>query len=300
VQLVLLGTVWGSSYLFIKIAVAGVGPLALVAVRLLLGAAVLLLVRWWTRQPWPERRVWPHLVVMAVTGNVVPFVLIAWAERAIDSGLASVLNATTPFFTVLFAVAVFRAEPLTRSKALGIALGFSGVAVLSGADLAAVRSSSAQAQLAVLLSSACFGLGFAYARRFVRGAPLALAAGQIGLAAALLVPVALASGELTTLRPSAAELVALLVLGAVSSGLAYVLYYGLIASAGAVVASLATYLMPPVGVTLGWLVLGEPVGWRLLAGVAAILAGMAVVQGSASWSALRQRSAPAPVPQGDG
>lgn len=289
-QLVLLGTIWGSSYLFIKVAVAGVPPLSLVEVRLFLGAAVLFLVRRWARQPWPARAVWPHLLVMAVAGNVVPFLLIAWSEQHIDSGLASVLNATTPFFTVAFAVAVFRAERLSWNKAAGVVLGFLGVAVLSGADLAAWRSASARAQVAVLASSACYGLGFAYARRFLRGAPLALAAGQIGLAAGLLALPTLASGELLALRPTAGALLALAVLGILSSGLAYVLYYRLIESAGAVVASLATYLMPPVGVTLGWLVLGEPVGWRLLAGVALVLAGMAVVQGRAGWSALRRAS----------
>lgn len=291
VQLVFLGTIWGSSYLFIKLAVAGIPPLALVEGRLLLGALVLLAVRWVTRQPWPSRAVWLHLALMAVIGNVVPFLLIAWSEQHIDSGLASVLNATTPFFTVLFAVVIFRAERLTQAKAIGVTLGFLGVAVLSGADLAAVGAASTQGQLAVLASSACYGLGFAYARRFLRGAPLALAAGQIALAALILLPPALATEDLAALRPGPLEILSLLALGVASSGLAYVLYYRLIAAAGAVIASLATYLMPPVGVTLGWLVLGEPVGWRLLVGIVLILLGMAVVQGRAGWSAWRGRTA---------
>ncbi|MCM8746504.1 EamA family transporter [Thermomicrobium sp. CFH 73360] len=298
VQLVLLGTIWGSSYLFIKVAVEGFPPVLLVEGRLLLGAAVLLAIRWWTRQQWPACAVWPHLVVMALVGNVVPFLLIAWSEQHIDSGLASVLNATTPFFTVLFAVLAFRAERITWGKAMGVGLGFVGVAVLSGADLTAFRSASTQGQLAVLVSSACYGLGFAYARRFLRGAPLALAAAQIGLAALLLVPLVLASGIPGDLRPTLPAFLALSALGVVSSGMAYVLYYRLIASAGAVVASLATYLMPPVGVTLGWAVLGEPIGWRLLVGVVLILAGMAVVQGRSGWLALR-RTGRLPVPAED-
>jgi len=290
-QLVLLGTIWGSSYLFIKLAVAGMPPLALVEGRLLLGALVLLAVRRVTGQPWPTRTVWPHLALMAVIGNIVPFLLIAWSEQHIDSGLASVLNATTPFFTVLFAVLIFRAERLTAAKAIGVTLGFLGVAVLSGADLAALGAASTQGQLAVLASSACYGLGFAYARRFLRGAPLALAAGQIALAALILLPPALSAGDLAALRVGPAEVVSVLVLGVLSSGLAYVLYYRLIAAAGAVIASLATYLMPPVGVTLGWLVLGEPVGWRLVVGVVLILFGMAVVQGRAGRSVWRGRTA---------
>lgn len=287
--LIALGTIWGSSYLAIKVAVAGVPPVLLVAVRLVLGAAVLLLVRWWTRQPWPVLALWPHLLLMAIVGNVAPFLLIAWSEQHIDSALAAVLNATTPFFTVLFAVLAFRAERLTVGKALGVALGFLGVAVLSGTDLGAVRSAVGQAQLAVLASSACYGLGFAYARRFLHGAPLALATAQITLAAGLVLPLAAVAGELQVVRPSVPELAALVALGILSNGLAYVLYYRLIASAGAVVASMATYLMPPVGVTMGWLVLGEPVGWRLLVGVLLILGGMAVVQGQAGWVGLWRR-----------
>jgi len=288
VQLVLLGTIWGSSYLFIKLAVAGFPPVALVEVRLLLGALVLALVRWSARQPWPARSVWPHLVVMALVGNLAPFLLIAWSEQHIDSGLASVLNATTPFFTVLFAVLVFRAERLTWGKAAGVVLGFLGVAILSGSALTAFRTVSAQGQLAVLASSACYGLGFAYARRFLRGAPLALAASQIAVAAVLLLPPSLVLVDRATLQPSGSAVLAVAVLGVLGSGLAYVLYYRLIASAGAVVASLATYLMPPVGVTLGWLVLGEPVDWRLLAGVVLILAGMAAVQGRSGWATVWQ------------
>lgn len=114
-----------------------------------------------------------------------------------------------------------------------------------------------------------------------------MAAGQIALAALILLPPALATKDLAALRPGPVEILSLLALGVASSGLAYVLYYRLIAAAGAVIASLATYLMPPVGVTLGWLVLGELVGWRLLVGIVLILLGMAVVQGRASRSAWR-------------
>lgn len=289
VQLLLLGTIWGSSYLFIKIAVTSFSALTLVMVRLLLGALVLWLAAWWSRQSIPGRRLWTHLLVMALTGNVVPFLLIAWSEQYIDSGLASVLNATTPFFTVLFAVFLFRAEALTIDKVLGVILGFLGVLVISGRDLTAVMTHSAWGQLAVLLSSACYGLGFAYARRFVYGAPIGLAAMQISLAALLLVgPFGMSLREGMPWRhvPAWPEVFALVFLGVLSSGLAYVLYYRLIATAGAVVASLATYLMPPVGVLLGWSVLGEALSWRLLGGVVLILGGMATVQRRAGWLGL--------------
>ncbi len=178
VQLLVLGGIWGSSYLFIKIAVAGLAPLAIVEIRLILGALVLLAVARVLRQSLPSRSLLPHVAVMALTGNVAPFLLVTWSEQHIDSGLASVLNATTPFFTVIFAVLVFQAERMTLPKLLGVGLGFLGVVVLSGADLTNLRAASAQGQLAVLAASAFYGFGFAYARRFLKGAPVGLAAAR--------------------------------------------------------------------------------------------------------------------------
>lgn len=295
-QLVLLGTIWGSSYLMIKVAVAGIPPLPLVGGRLALGAATLLLVLLLRGIRLPRRpATWAHLVVMALAGNVVPFLLIAWGEQHIDSGLAAVLNATTPFFAVLFAVLAFRAERFSRAKLAGLLLGFGGVLVLSGTDLAALASSSARGQLAILLSSACYGFGFGYARAYLRGEPLALSAGQILVASALLAPPTLLLTDVPALGLTPPRLASWIGLGAVSSGLAYILYYRLIAQVGAVNASLSTYLMPPVGVTLGWLILDEPVGWRTVAGVVGILAGLAVVQGKVPVPLRRLWQAPACV-----
>jgi drug/metabolite transporter (DMT)-like permease len=295
-QLVLLGTIWSSSYLMIKVAVAGIPPLPLVGGRLVLGAATLLAVLALRGIRLPRRpAAWADLTVMALAGNIAPFLLIAWGEQHIDSGLAAVLNATTPFFALLFAVLAFRAERFSAAKLAGLLLGFGGVLVLSGADLAALASSSAQGQLAILLSSACYGFGFAYARARLRGEPLALSAGQILVASALLAPPALLLTDLPALELTLTRLAAWTGLGAVSSGLAYILYYRLIAQVGAVNASLSTYLMPPVGVTLGWLILDEPVGWRTVAGVVGILAGLAVVQGKVPVPLRRLRQAPACV-----
>ena len=170
VQLLLLSAIWGSSYALIKIAVAGISPLTLVAGRLVLGAALLLVTARVLGLRLPrERTQLLHLSVMAVTGNILPFLLIAWAEERISSSLASILNATTPFFTLLLAVSVLRTERLTLGKVVGIVVGFTGVAILTGADLTNLGSASGQGVLALLASSACYGLGFAYARRYVRG-----------------------------------------------------------------------------------------------------------------------------------
>lgn len=297
-QLVLLGTIWGSSYLLIKVAVAGIPPLPLVAGRLVLGALTLLAALAVNKTRLPRRpATWAHVTVMALTGNIVPFLLIAWGEQHIDSGIAAVLNATTPFFAVLLAVFVFRSERFSLAKVIGLTLGFGGVFVLSGTDLATLASASAQGQLAVLLSSACYGLGFAYARARLRGEPLSLSAAQILVASALLTPPAALLTDPATLDLTTARVTAWIALGVVSSGLAYILYYRLIAQVGAVNASLSTYVMPPVAVALGWLLLDEAIGWRMLVGVAAILAGLAVVQGSSPAPQRRPRSGPASVPE---
>ncbi len=292
-QLVLLGVIWGSSYLFIKVAVAGVPPVTLVAGRLVVGAAVLVLaLRWRGLRLARGGRAWLHVAVQALVGIVFPFLLIAWGEERIDSSLASILNATTPFFTLLFAVAALRSERLGLGRVAGLALGFAGVAVLTGKGLADLGSGSAQGEIALLLSSVCYGLGFAYARRFLRGDPITLAASQSLVAAAVVVPLALVAGDPGATRLDAERLGAWLALGVLSSGVAYILYYRLIAAVGATTASFSTYLMPIVGLLWGWLLLGEPLGPRTLAGVALILIGLVVA--SLRRPALRaERAAPA-------
>jgi drug/metabolite transporter (DMT)-like permease len=277
IQMLMLGSLWGSSYLFIKVAVDGLSPTMVVAVRLLFGAAMLMTVIAISRLSYPrEPRTWAHLVLMATIGIVIPWTLISWGTQYIDSGLAAVLNSTTPFFTILFVVGAFRAERLTLPRLVGLILGFLGVAVLTGADLAEIRSASVQGQIAVLISSICYGLAFAYAKRFVRGDPIVLAGCQIALAFLIITPFALIFGNPMESEITLRIVGAVLALGLLTSGLAYILYYRLIRDVGATMASYATYLIPLVGLFLGWLVLNERLTLQSGVGVVLILAGLAV------------------------
>lgn len=277
IQMVMLGSLWGSSYLYIRIAVEGISPLMVVATRLFFGAALLFVVIWLWRLALPrERGMWFHLIVMAIIGNVIPWTLISWAGQHIDSGLSAVLNSTTPLFTILFTVAAFRSEQLTIPRLTGVLLGFAGVAILTGTDVTDLASASLQAQAAVVFSSVCYGLAFAYARRFVKGDPIVLAGCQILLAFLIVSPFAVTLGDPLGSELTLARIGAILALGILTSGVAYILYYRLIRDVGATMASYATYLIPIVGLVLGAIVLGESIGVQSVIGVAFILTGLAV------------------------
>lgn len=289
VQLLVLSLLWGSSYLFIKVAVAGVDPVTLVEGRLIVGAAVLLTIMRARGLRLPRGRLWLHLAVMAAVGIMLPQLSIAWSEQHISSGLAAVLNATTPFFTLLFAAGLFRAEQLTAPKLAGLLVGFVGIGVLTGTGVTDVASSSTRGVLVMLLSSAGYGLGYAYARRYLRGQAVVLAAGEMLTAAILTIPLLILAGHPGGASLTPTRLGAWLALGALSSGVAYILLFALLAEVGATQASFTTYLLPIVGLLWGRLLLGEAVGPRTLAGVLLILAGVAL--------ATRARGAE-PVPVG--
>ena len=288
-QMIMLGTVWGSSYLLIRIAVDGIHPLMLVTVRLLLGASFLLTIIWMWNLTLPrDRTLWGHLLVMAVIGNVIPWSLISWAGQHIDSGLSAVLNSTTPLFTILFTVAAFQSERLTAARFTGVILGFAGVAVLTGADVTDLASANIQAQLAVVFSSFCYGLAFAYARRYVRSEPIVMAGSQIMLAFLISAPLALIFGNPGGTELTIPIVLSALGLGLLPSGFAYILYYRLIRDVGATMASYATYLIPIVGLFLGWLILDEAIRAQSVAGVALILTGLAI-------ATTLHRTQPAPI-----
>jgi drug/metabolite transporter (DMT)-like permease len=276
-QMLMLGMIWGSSYLMIRVAVDGMSPLMLVSVRLGFGAAFLFVVIWLWQYSLPrDSTLWMHLIVMAIIGNVIPWTLISWAGQHIDSGLSAVLNSTTPLFTILFTVAAFQSERLTLPRLSGVVLGFAGVAVLTGMDVTDLASTSIQAQLAVLFSSICYGLAFAYARRYIRSEPIVLAGSQILLAFLIVTPLALVFGNPASTEMSWQVGLSALALGLLPSGVAYILYYRLIRDVGATMASYATYLIPIVGLFLGWIVLSESIGLQNVIGVALILSGLAV------------------------
>jgi drug/metabolite transporter (DMT)-like permease len=249
--------------------------------RMVAGAAVMLAVLALGGHHLPrELAPWARLTVMAVVANIAPYFLFGWGIERVASGLAGVLNATTPLFTLTFALTT-RTERLSVVRVSGLLLGFVGVVLLAAPWRTAALGGSLPGLGACLLGAACYAASYVYARRFLTGrgfSALALSTGQMAMGAMLLVlaaPVVVRSAP--TLTPTV--VVSVLILGVLGTGVAYVLNYRLIADEGAVAASTVTYLIPLVAVVLGSLVLDEPVTWNLVAGAAIILVGVAVSEG---------------------
>lgn len=282
VRLGLLALLWGSNFLLIRIALEGLSPFAIVAARILLGAAVLLAVVRARSQRLPAgRRVWGHLAVAAVIANIVPYFLFAWAEQTVPSAVAGALNATTPLFTLGIVIAAGQEHRVRGRRVVGLSLGFAGAVTVLAPWRQAGLGGSLAGEAACLAAAASYGLSYVYQRRYLTGrglAPLVLAAGQLVAAVAVLVPLtplfAVSSLDLTP-----AVLGSVVALGMLGTGAAYILNYRLIQDEGATTASTVTYLLPVVAVALSALVGGEPITWALLAGSAAVLLGVAVTEG---------------------
>ena len=281
VQFALTGIVWGSSFLFIAVALTGMTPAQVAGGRLLFGALALGAVVALRRERLPRTpRVWAHLCVLSVSFCVVPFLLFAWAEQHVSSGLASIFNATTPIMTAIMAWAVFRVERLRPGQLVGIAVGIVGVVVIIAPGALTDVGGSTVAQLALLGATACYGFSLAYMRRFLGDAGLsgiAFAFGYIGPAALLMValsPVILAE----PMRPTPAVVASIVALGVLGTGLAYVWNQNTLRAWGPTRASTVTYITPVVGVALGILVLGEQLTWNEPAGAVVVFLGILLVQ----------------------
>jgi drug/metabolite transporter (DMT)-like permease len=279
----LLALLWGSSYLFIKIGVETLPPLSLVGLRLLVGLAVLLLVMAISRTPLPhDRRTLGHLAVLGAINIAIPFWLVGWAEQHISSGLAGVLQSTSPFFTLVLASSFVHDERITRGRLAGIAIGFLGIFVISAHDLSdigtAVGAQRLLGELAVVLASLAYGTGSTFARRTFRDTPpLVLATGQVGWALVMVVALAFVVDGGVRLPDAPGAVLAVGWLGAIGTGFAYVVFYRLLRGWGPTRASLVAYLLPVVAVALGVVVLGETVDALFAAGASLIVAGIWVV-----------------------
>lgn len=275
-----LSLLWGGSFLFVELALAGLPPLTIVWGRVALAAAILWAVLRLVGAALPSRALWPGLLVMGLLNNAVPFTLIVWAQTGITGALASVLNATTPLFTVLVAHLATADERLTWAGAAGLGLGFSGVVVLSAGE---GMTGAIPAMVACLTAALSYAAASVWGRRFQRAGlpPLATAFGQVAASTCLLLPVWVLHDRPWTLAgPGAGPVAAVVALAALSTALAYLLYFRILGSAGATAISLVTFLVPVSAAGLGWLVLDERLGWLDLAGLALILAALAVIEGA--------------------
>ena len=285
--LLLLALLWGSSFLFYKILVAVLPPVTVVLGRLALAAIAMHLWLAAQGQAMPmSGKLWLRFLLLGLLNCSLPFVLIAWAELRISSGLASILNATTPIFMVAVAHWGTDDEKLSTGKAIGIALGIVGVIVLVGPG--ALRGGGAfWAELAVITASCSYGFGGVYSRRFKDMPPLQAATGQMTGATILLIPLSLLIDRPWTLAmPPLDVWAAWLAIALVNTALAYVLYYRMIANVGATYISLVTLLIPPIALLLGAAFLNERVTLQAVAGMAIIALGLAAT----NESLLRRRS----------
>jgi drug/metabolite transporter (DMT)-like permease len=278
---ILLGFFWGSSYLFIKIAAdAGLQPLTIVSLRLAIGFAVVLVLAIASRERLPRiGRTYLHLLVVGLLSMAVPFTLISWAEQTVDSALAAAINGAIPLFVIVIAAAVLPDEPFTLQRAAGLLAGFVGVAILVGFDPGVLAGTSTAEVGALVGSTVSYAAGGVYARRFLRDLrPTVITLFELGFALLLVAPVATVLDGPIALPSRPDALIAVIWLGLVGSGLAFLTYFRLLGRWGATRTSMVAYLMPVNGVILGALVLGEPIDARLVVGLALVISGIAVVQ----------------------
>ncbi|MDT0188603.1 DMT family transporter [Microbacterium sp. ARD31] len=290
VQFALAGIVWGSSFLFMKVALTGLAPAQVAWSRLALGALALAVFVLLRREALPRSgRVWGHMTVLAVTFCVVPFLLFSWAQQYVTSGLASIYNATTPLMTAVMAGLVLRVERLGAGQLGGIVLGISGVIVIIGPWAGLDLSEGVVAQIAILGATACYGFSLAYMRRFVADTGMSATMFSflnIGIAAAIMTLLA----PVIALQPVRLDpwiVAAVLLLGCLGTGVAYIWNQNTVRAWGPTRASTVTYLTPLVGVALGALVLGETLSWNEPVGGLVVLIGILLAQ-----NRLRRRRSP--------
>ncbi|WP_241109473.1 DMT family transporter [Pseudomonas sp. MPFS] len=282
-QLLVLSVLWGGSFFFIGIAVKELPPLTIVLLRLCLAALALLAVLRITGLKLPtDRQAWQAFLGMGLLNNLVPFSLIVWGQTHIASSLAAILNATTPLFAVLVAHLLTADEKLTGNKLAGVTVGFIGVAIMIGTDALAGLGEQSGAQLAVLGAALSYALAGIFGRRFkaMGIAPLPSATGQVCASSLLLMPLALLVDRPWTLAlPSLPVWAALLGIALLSTALAYVLFFRILASAGATNLMLVTFLIPVSAIVLGALVLGEHLHAKHLLGMTLITLGLVAIDG---------------------
>jgi drug/metabolite transporter (DMT)-like permease len=275
-----MGFMWGSSYLFIKIGVDhGLQPFTLIMFRLLIGAALLASVVAWFREPLPrDPRMYGHLAVMGVVNIAIPFALITYAEQVVDSSLAAVINGAVPLFVIVIAALFLRNEQITINRLAGLIVGFVGIAVLVGLDVTEIGSANALGELALLGATISYAIGAVYAKAHIHGLrPMIPALFQVFFALVVTAVLAFATEHPLAAVPEPEALFAIVWLGLLGSGLAYLAFFRILGRWGATRTSMVAYLLPVVGIALGALVLQEPLAPSTVLGTALVIAGIALV-----------------------
>ena len=274
----LLALLWGSSYLFIKVAVAEIPPITLMAARVLIAALLLRSVMAFGRQSLPrEWPVWKMLFIQSFFNSIGAWTLLAWGQQYVGAGLASVLNSTSPIFVFLITFAISRHESINLTKLFGVLLGLSGVVVLVGPAALTGLGEQLIAQLACLGGAVLYACAAIYGKRFHSVGALSTATGTMICASVVLIPLAVITEQPWTLRPSHDAIEATFILAVLCTGLALLLYFRLVRTLGSLGVASQAYLRAGVGVILGIVFLGETITAPMVAGLSAAIIGVAMM-----------------------
>lgn len=273
--LLVLATLWGASYTFIKVGVETIPPITFIAARTIIAGSILSVIIRWRGLRFPrDRKTWARFAVQACLNSAVPFTLIAWAEVTADAGLATILNSTTPIFAFLLTFLVTRHEAVTTAKLFGVVSGMIGTCLIVGVSALSGLGHGFWAQLAVVTASVFYAGGAIFGKGFRGMDPMIPAAGSLICGAALLLPVSIIVDRPWTLRPAADSIAALIALSVFSTAMAFVIYFRLMQTLGSVGATAQAYLRVPIGVSIGVLFLGERITATMWIGSFCVILGV--------------------------
>jgi len=285
-ELIFLAMLWGPSFLFIKIAVLEVPPITMVMVRVGIAAAILYTVLRFRKTPLPTGwNIWRHFAILGFFANAFPFLCFNWGEIYVDSALASILNGTTPLFTMLIAHFAIREERLTLPKILGGLIGFQGLFLLVLPSIQSGVNASFWGIMAMTAASASYGIALVYAKKNLpKLAPAVAPTAQLTMATVYLLPLSLLLDKPWSLPvPSLQAVASIIALAVFGTAIAFIVYYHILAKVGATHLSMVTYLVPVFGIALGVLVLDEILSWHAYLGCLLILLGVMVANGLIRW-----------------
>lgn len=273
--LLVLATLWGAAYSFIRIGVETIPPITLIAARTLLAGGLLLVILHFRKLSLPrDAKTWRRFAIQSCLNSAVPFTLIAWAEQHVNAGLAVILNALTPIFTFLITAIFTRHESVTFRKLVGVLLGITGTCLVIGMNVLEDKSGQLLPSLAVVLASVCYAMAAIFGKNFKGLDPMMPATGSLICGSILLIPFSLVIDHPWTLTPSSQSLMALVVLSVFSTALAFAIYFRLMETLGSIGTTSQAYLRVPIGVGIGAVFLNEQSSPTLLIGLVLVVAGV--------------------------
>jgi len=282
VLLLVLATLWGASYTFIRLGVTTIPPVTLIAARTLIGGALLFAVLAARGIAVPRgAATWRRFMCQALLNSVVPFTLIAWAERTVEAGLATILCSTSPIFTFLITFAITRHEPATFTKLFGVVTGIAGISLIVGVEALSGIGKELVADFSMIAAALCFAGAATFGRSFGTLDPMMPAAGSMLCGSLVLIPISLAVEQPWTIAPSVSSVMALVGLSVFSTAFAFVLYFRLLRTLGSVGVTAQAYLRVPIGVGIGVVFLGESLAPSAFVGLACIVAGVVAMMAPA-------------------